>query len=82
MQEGAGPDVGVRLDLNFNFKPEGYRQVTTELDDLDLTWIEIDLYDPIALAAIRERIATRLRLVSHYTVLESLDLSLNTRQLM
>ena len=58
MQEGAGPDVGVRLDLNFNFKPEGYRQVTTELDDLDLTWIEIDLYDPIALAAIRERIAT------------------------
>ena len=58
MQEGAGPDVGVRLDLNFNFKPEGYRQVTTELDDLDLTWIEIDLYDPVALAAIRERIAT------------------------
>ena len=58
MQEGAGPDVGVRLDLNFNFKPEGYRQVTTELDDLDLTWIEIDLYDPKALAAIRERIAT------------------------
>jgi L-alanine-DL-glutamate epimerase-like enolase superfamily enzyme len=58
MQEGAGSDVGVRLDLNFNFKPEGYRQVTTELDDLDLTWIEIDLYDPKALAAIRERIAT------------------------
>ena len=58
MQEGAGPDVGVRLDLNFNFKPEGYRQVTTELDDLGLTWIEIDLYDPIALAAIRERIVT------------------------
>ncbi len=58
MQEGAGPDVGVRLDLNFNFKPEGYRHVTTELDDLELTWIEIDLYDPIALSAIRERIAT------------------------
>jgi len=58
MQEGAGPDVGVRLDLNFNFKPEGYRHVTTELDDLELTWIEIDLYDPKALSAIRERIAT------------------------
>ena len=49
MQDGAGPDVGIRLDLNFNFKPEGYRQVTTALDDLDLTWIEIDLYDPMAL---------------------------------
>ena len=58
MQEGAGPDVGVRLDLNFNFKPEGFRHVTTELDDLELTWIEIDLYDPIALSAIRERVAT------------------------
>ena len=58
MQDGAGPDVGIRLDLNFNFKPEGYRQVTTALDDLDLTWIEIDLYDPMALAGIRERIGT------------------------
>lgn len=58
MKEGAGPDVGVRLDLNFNFRPEGYRKVTNAIDDLDLTWIEIDLYDPAALAAIRERIAT------------------------
>ena len=58
MAEGAGPDVGIRLDLNFHFKPEGFRQITTGLDDLGLTWIEIDLYDPKALAAIRERIAT------------------------
>ncbi len=58
MAEGAGPDVGIRLDLNFNFKPEGFRQITTGLDDLGLTWIEIDLYDPVALAGIRERVAT------------------------
>ena len=58
MAEGAGPDVGIRLDLNFNFKPEGYRQITTGLDDLGLTWVEIDLYDPVALAGIRERVAT------------------------
>ncbi len=58
MMEGAGPEVGARLDLNFNFKPEGYRQLTTALDDLELVWFEIDIYDPVALAAIRERVAT------------------------
>lgn len=58
MAEGAGPDVGMRLDLNFNFRPEGFRQITSGLDDLGLTWIEIDLYDPVALAAIRERVTT------------------------
>jgi len=58
LAEGAGPDMGIRIDLNFNFKPEGYRQVALGLDDLGLTWIEIDLYDPAALAAIRERVAT------------------------
>jgi galactonate dehydratase len=54
MAEGAGPEVGLRLDLNFNFKPEGYRKITNSLDDLELSWIEIDLYDPVALASIRE----------------------------
>ena len=58
LSEGAGPNMGIRIDLNFNFKPEGYRQVCMGLDDLGLTWIEIDLYDPKALAAIRERVAT------------------------
>jgi L-alanine-DL-glutamate epimerase-like enolase superfamily enzyme len=58
LAEGAGPNMGIRIDLNFNFKPEGYRQVCMGLDDLGLTWIEIDLYDPKALAAIRERVAT------------------------
>lgn len=55
---GAGDDVGVHLDLNFNFKPEGYRQITSGLDDMGLTWFEIDMYDPAALAAIRERVVT------------------------
>lgn len=58
LAEGAGPDVALRLDLNFNFKPEGYRQLALALDDLNLAWLEIDLYDPQALAAIRERVAT------------------------
>ena len=58
MAEGAGPGMGIRLDLNFNFRPEGYRQITAGLDDLGLTWIEIDLYEPAALADIRQRVRT------------------------
>ena len=58
LRDGAGPDVGIRLDLNFNFKTEGYLQVTRALDDLGLTWFEIDLYDPAALARIRESVRT------------------------
>ena len=33
----AGPDVGIHLDLNFNFKTEGYLQMTRALDGLGLT---------------------------------------------
>lgn len=57
-REGAGPDVGILLDLNFNFKTEGYLQVTHALDDLGLTWFEIDLYDPVALRRIRDAVRT------------------------
>jgi len=53
-REGAGPDVGILLDLNFNFKTEGYLQVVRALDDLGLFWFEIDLYDPASLRRIRD----------------------------
>ena len=58
LREGAGPDIGIHLDLNFNFKPEGYLQVTRALDDLGLAWFEIDLYDPAALRHIRNSVRT------------------------
>jgi L-alanine-DL-glutamate epimerase-like enolase superfamily enzyme len=54
MRDGAGPDVGIMLDLNFAFKPDGFRQVARALADLHLTWFEFDLYDPAALAGIRQ----------------------------
>jgi L-alanine-DL-glutamate epimerase-like enolase superfamily enzyme len=55
---GVGPDVGILLDLNFNFKTEGYLQVTRALDDLGLFWFEIDLYDPASLRRIRDALRT------------------------
>ncbi|MDA1100983.1 MAG: mandelate racemase/muconate lactonizing enzyme family protein [Proteobacteria bacterium] len=57
-REGAGPDIGIHLDINFNCKTEGYLQITRALDDLGLTWFEIDLYDPAALRHIRNSVQT------------------------
>jgi L-alanine-DL-glutamate epimerase-like enolase superfamily enzyme len=57
-QEGAGPGVEILLDLNFNFKTEGFLRVARALDDLGLMWFEIDTYDPGALALIRRSLRT------------------------
>lgn len=57
-RDGAGPDIGIHLDLNFNCKTEGYLQITRALDDLGLTWFEIDMYDPAGLRHIRNSIRT------------------------
>jgi L-alanine-DL-glutamate epimerase-like enolase superfamily enzyme len=57
-REGAGADVDIFLDLNFNYRTEGYLTVTRALDDLGLGWYEIDIYDPAALASIRSAVAT------------------------
>ena len=54
LRSGAGEDMGIHLDLNFNFKTEGYLQITRALDDLKLTWFEIDLYHPEGLRRIRD----------------------------
>ena len=50
--------MGILLDLNFNFKTEGYLQICRGLDDLGLFWFEIDLYDPDALRHIRNSVQT------------------------
>lgn len=60
LRDGAGPEVGILLDLNFNFKTAGYLQVVRALDDLGLFWFEIDLYDPASLRQIREAVQTPL----------------------
>lgn len=55
-REGAGPGVELFLDLNFNLKTEGYVRVARALEDAGLGWIELDSYDPAALAQIRRSI--------------------------
>ena len=55
-----GRGVGLHLDLNFNFKTEGYIRLAQALEPFDLVWLEIDSYDPAALATIRRSARTRV----------------------
>ncbi len=52
---GAGPDVDLLVDLNFNARTEGYLRIVRALEDLDLFWIEIDSDTPEGLARVRSR---------------------------
>ncbi|MDH3752809.1 MAG: mandelate racemase/muconate lactonizing enzyme family protein [Acidimicrobiia bacterium] len=56
-RDGAGTDVDIMVDLNFNARTEGYASVVRELSDLDLSWIEIDSDSPEGLAHIRRQSA-------------------------
>ena len=58
-RDGTGKDVEFLLDLNFNFKTEGIRLVRA-LERHRLMWVEIDSFDPRALALIRRSIGTPL----------------------
>ena len=59
-RKGAGRGVGLHVDLNFNFKTEGYIRMAQALEPFDLVWAEIDSYDPAALAQIRRSTRTRI----------------------
>ncbi len=55
IRDGAGPDVDILLDLNFNAKTEGYLKILRTIADLDMFWIEIDSFSPEALGYIRRQ---------------------------
>ena len=54
-RQGAGPDVDILVDLNFNYKTEGFLKVARAMEPFDLFWVEIDTRNPKALAYIRSR---------------------------
>ncbi len=45
IRKGAGDDLGLMVDLNFNFKREGFKQVLHRLEKWDMFWAELDVYD-------------------------------------
>ena len=55
LRDGAGPDVDILLDLNFNAKTEGYLKILRAIAHLDMFWVEIDSFNPQALGYIRRQ---------------------------
>jgi galactonate dehydratase len=55
-REGAGSDVDILVDLNFNFKTEGFIKMARAMAPYDLFWVEIDSRDAKALNHIRRAI--------------------------
>jgi L-alanine-DL-glutamate epimerase-like enolase superfamily enzyme len=54
-REGTGPDMDILVDLNFNYKTEGFLTMARAMEPFDLFWVEIDTRDARALAYIRSR---------------------------
>jgi len=54
-REGVGPDVDILVDLNFNYKTEGFLTMARAMEPYDLFWVEIDTRDARALHYIRSR---------------------------
>jgi L-alanine-DL-glutamate epimerase-like enolase superfamily enzyme len=54
-EQGTGGRAQPIVDLNFNLTVEGIVQVARALEPFGLAWLEVDAYDPAALAYARSR---------------------------
>ncbi|MCC6175553.1 MAG: mandelate racemase/muconate lactonizing enzyme family protein [Chloroflexi bacterium] len=59
-REAVGPEVGLALDLNYNFRTDGAQQICKLVEPLNLQWIEYDNWDPVALRQIKDSTSTRI----------------------
>ena len=59
-RDAVGPDVDINLDLNFNFKPESCMRIARMLEQFDLLWLEIDMYEPDAIRQIKDATSTKI----------------------
>jgi galactonate dehydratase len=53
-RRAVGENFDIMIDLNFNFKTDGYIQVARVLEPYHPMWVELDIYDPMALLRIRQ----------------------------
>lgn len=52
--------IGLMVDLNLNFKREGYAQMLHRLEPWDIVWAELDVFDAGTVAALNAGTATPL----------------------
>lgn len=57
-RKAVGDDFDLILDLNFNFKTEGFIKIGRMLEPYHLLWLELDTYDPDALRQIKDSVRT------------------------
>lgn len=53
LRDGLGPHASLMLDTNFSMKTEGYIRAARALESSNLTWLEMDMHEPGALAQVR-----------------------------
>lgn len=59
-RDAVGPNVDINLDLNFNFKPESCIRIANILEQFDLLWLEIDMYEHEAIRQIKDSTSTKI----------------------
>lgn len=57
-REGLGDEAGLMMDLNFSLKPEGLVRIAHAAEPYRMTWLEMDVHEPRALAHVRRSCAT------------------------
>lgn len=55
LRQAVGPNIDIMVDLNFNYKTEGYIQMARAMEPFNLFWVEIDSRDAKALHYIRSQ---------------------------
>jgi L-alanine-DL-glutamate epimerase-like enolase superfamily enzyme len=53
-RKAVGDNADILLDLNFHFKTSGFIQVARVVEPYNLMWLEMDIYDPVALLQLKE----------------------------
>ncbi|MGE3272517.1 MAG: mandelate racemase/muconate lactonizing enzyme family protein, partial [Chloroflexota bacterium] len=53
-RQGTGPDMDILVDLNFNYKTEGYLKMARAMEEFDLFWLEMDMRYPEGMRYVRE----------------------------
>ena len=59
-RDAVGDDIDINLDLNFHFKTEGALRIAKVLEQFDMLWLEIDMYEPKSLRQIKDSTSTRI----------------------
>ena len=65
IRDGAGPGVGLMLDLNFFFRPEGMLRIARALEPIGLEWLEVDSYDVGALQVLKQQCRVPIGSLEH-----------------